>query len=125
VVGANSLSLSPQTRPLWTLERATSPADICDDDEITPGKYSSDLSFSNLYASRAGLEAPSCNEQFSHYCFGRSRCGQQFNLVTLAVSNEKDEEFYTTFVKSIQTQVQNLGIGWAMDCTMSDNCDAI
>jgi MULE transposase domain len=51
--------------------------------------------------------------------------GQQFNLVALAVSNKEDEEFYTSFVKSIQTQVQNLGIRWAVDCTMSDNCDAI
>jgi MULE transposase domain len=51
--------------------------------------------------------------------------GQQFNIVALDVSNKEDEEFYTSFVKSIQTQVQNLGISWAMDCTMSDNCDAI
>jgi MULE transposase domain len=49
--------------------------------------------------------------------------GQQLNLVALAVSNKEDED--TSFVKSIQTQVQNLGINWAVDCTMSDNCDAI
>jgi hypothetical protein len=51
--------------------------------------------------------------------------GQQFNLVALAVSNKEDEEFYTSFVRSIQTEVQALGINWEVACTMSDNCDAI
>jgi MULE transposase domain len=51
--------------------------------------------------------------------------GQQFNLLALAVSNKEDEVFYTSFLQSIQTQVQALGIVWSVECTMSDNCDAI
>jgi MULE transposase domain len=47
--------------------------------------------------------------------------GQQFNLV----SNKEDEAFYTSFLQSIQTHVQALGIVWSIECTMSDNCDAI
>jgi hypothetical protein len=34
--------------------------------------------------------------------------GQQFNLVAIYVSNKDYEEFYTSFVNSIQTQVQNI-----------------
>jgi MULE transposase domain len=51
--------------------------------------------------------------------------GQQFNLIALAVSNKEDEELYTSFLKSIQSQVQGLGITWDVTCTMSDNSDAI
>jgi MULE transposase domain/SWIM zinc finger len=51
--------------------------------------------------------------------------GQQFNLVALAVSNKEDEELYTSLIMSVQTIVQALGITLKVECTMSDNCDAI
>jgi MULE transposase domain len=51
--------------------------------------------------------------------------GQQFKLVALAVSNKEDKAFYTSFLQSIQTHEQALGIVWSIECTMYDNCDAI
>jgi MULE transposase domain/SWIM zinc finger len=51
--------------------------------------------------------------------------GQQFNLIALAVSNKEDEEFYTSFLKSIEAFLLTLGIPLNVSCTMSDSCDAI
>ena len=50
---------------------------------------------------------------------------QQFNLVTLAVSNKEDSYLFESFLRCIKTDFQKKYGELDITATMSDNCNAI